>query len=72
MASKLTVLNRQGDFSTDFTEEEHAEAQKRFEELVGTKGYFAYDVDEKGDSKIAKNFNPKAKEVVLVPRMVGG
>jgi len=70
--ARLTILNRDGDFGVDYSPEEHAEAQRKFEELVGQKAYFGYDVDESGTAKITKSFNPKAKEVVLVPRMVGG
>jgi len=70
--SKLTVLSAAGDFSKDFTPEAYTEAEETFKELVGSKGYFAYDVDETGQAKITRDFNPNAQEVVLVPRMVGG
>ncbi|MGH8809636.1 MAG: hypothetical protein ACREX0_17320 [Noviherbaspirillum sp.] len=52
--------------------EEIAAAQETFDTLIG-KGYTAFGSKTKAEAKHAmKEFDPTMKEMVLVPRTVGG
>lgn len=53
-------------------QEEIAEAEAVFERLV-RKGYSAFGSRDEAEAKQAlKTFDPTMKEMVMVPRMVGG
>lgn len=71
MRHKMIVLNRDGDFSVDWdpkVEDEIKRANTEFESLRN-RGYVAFPF--RGGSRLDA-FDPEQKEIVMIPRLVGG
>lgn len=51
---------------------QYAEAQKTFDELVGKRGYTAFNQRPNGMSEMTRSFNPAEPVTSLFPRVVGG
>lgn len=71
MRHRMIVLNREGDFRIEWDPKEEAEiewARAEFENLR-KRGYVAFPSD--GGVRL-DSFDPKPKEILMVPRLVGG
>jgi hypothetical protein len=69
--SELRVMDETGDSRTPWTPEDSAEARELFNSLK-QRGYLLFEVPEDGDGRVIRDFDPEAKTVVAVPRIVGG
>jgi hypothetical protein len=76
----MSELNSTGDlrlvWDADKPDEVKA-AKKQFEKMTGKKNYLAYKVKSKGENKgdkgnVMREFDPKAKMMILSPQMQGG
>jgi hypothetical protein len=48
-----------------------AEAERRFGELIGN-GFIAAKRTGNGTSELVRQFDPRAKETLFIPRLLGG
>lgn len=71
MRHKMIVLNREGDFTVEWDPEIQAEIDRATAEFEGLRkrGYVAFPF--RGGARL-DSFNPEQKEIVMVPRLVGG
>ena len=74
----LSVLDGNGDTKLvwdENNEDEVEAAETMFNELI-EKGFQAFEVSDKeekgGKGKMIKKFDPKARRIILSPRIVGG
>lgn len=71
MRHRMIVLNHQGDFSVEWdpkAQDEIARANAEFE-FLRQRGYVAFPF--KGGRRL-DSFDPEQKEVIMLPRLVGG
>ena len=69
--SELRVMDETGDSRYPWTPEDTAAARELFDHLK-SRGYLLYEVQGDGRGTVIREFNPWAKTVVAVPRIVGG
>jgi hypothetical protein len=69
--SELRVMDETGDSRYPWTPEDSATARELFYRLR-KQGYLLYEVEGDGKGTVIREFNPEAKTVVAVPRIVGG
>jgi len=69
--SELRVMDETGDSRYPWTAEDSATARELFYNLK-KQGYLLYEVQGEGKGTVIREFNPEAKTVVAVPRIVGG
>lgn len=69
--SELRVMDETGDSRYPWTPEDSATAKEMFDSLK-KRGYLLYEVQGEGRGTVIREFNPEAKTVVAVPRIVGG
>jgi hypothetical protein len=69
--SELRVMDETGDSRYPWTPDDTATARERFNSLR-KQGYLLYEVGDDGKGTVIREFNPEAKTVVAVPRIVGG
>ena len=69
--SELRVMDETGDSRYPWTPDDSAAAQEMFNNLR-KRGYLLYEVEGDGKGTVIRDFNPDAKTVVAVPRIVGG
>jgi hypothetical protein len=69
--SELRVMDETGDSRYPWTPEDSAEARELFNGLK-QRGYLLFEVQGDGKGTVIRDFNPEAKTVVAVPRIVGG
>jgi hypothetical protein len=68
------VMDHSGDTRHHFDPNDElavAESRKRFQELTDA-GYTAAKRTGKGTSEVIRDFDPTAREMLFVPRLVGG
>ena len=67
-----SVMDHTGDTQYDFDPPEALlEAEWRFNELTGA-GFTAATRDRAGEPILTRQFDPRAEETVVFPRLVGG
>lgn len=69
--SELRVMDETGDSRYPWTPEDSATAKEMFDSLK-KRGYLLYEVQGEGRGTVIREFDPEAKTVVAVPRIVGG
>lgn len=71
MRHKMIVLNREGDFSVDWDPKAQDEIKRAIAEFesLRNRGYVAFPSE--GGARL-DSFDPDQKEIVMVPRLVGG
>ncbi len=71
MRHKMIVLNREGDFSVEWDPKARAEIERATAEFENLRkqGYVAFPF--KGGTRLDL-FDPEQKEIVMVPRLIGG
>lgn len=71
----IACMGPEGDFKQFWNKlrlDQVEAARTFFNAFVKDKKYTAYEMDERGNGKLAREFNPEAKNVVLRPQMRGG
>jgi hypothetical protein len=71
---KLLVMDHTGHSEQAFNPEDIVslrEAERRFVELTG-KGFTAATITGDGKNPIIRQFDPTAKEILMIPRLRGG
>lgn len=73
--AEMAVLDRTGDYKVIWNqnEPETVEAARSSFDVLRSKGYIAYSVDEKGDQgEVLREFDPTKEKMILAPAMQGG
>lgn len=72
--SVMRVLTVHGDTTLEWTAKDELstrEVKEKFDEMVSA-GYLAYRIDSTTTGELVREFDPKAKELLITAPLVGG